>query len=92
MSPAKSKPAKSGGSYRKPRPDVYTVLLAAALVALLLAIICLYSEMNVYQFEYKGGPTAAANRPTLVAMADDGTLEAGNRPASGMPAAPIPNP
>jgi len=44
------------GPYRKPRPDMYTALLAIALVAILLAILALWLEMSVYNFEFKGGP------------------------------------
>jgi len=44
------------GPYRKPRADLYTALLAIALLALLLGILCLYLEMKAYQFEFKGRP------------------------------------
>ncbi len=50
----------SGGPYRKPRADLYTVLLILALVAILLAILCLYFEMKMYDFKFKGAPVAAA--------------------------------
>lgn len=53
-SPTRSKP---GGPYRKPRADVFTMLLLISLVALILGIICLYAEMKAYQWEFKGGPT-----------------------------------
>jgi hypothetical protein len=43
-------------AYRKPRIDIYTVLLAVALVAILLAIYGLYLEMDDFKFELKGGP------------------------------------
>ncbi len=56
MSPRRSS-STAGGPYRKPRADLYTVLLAIALVALLLGILCLYLLMKEYQFKYKGGPT-----------------------------------
>jgi len=58
---------RSGGPYRKPRADVYTVLLAIALVALLLAILCLYMEMDHYQFKFKGGPSASVDFSGAVA-------------------------
>ena len=51
--------SKSDGPYRRPRVDVYTVLLIIALIALLLGIICLYGEMSVYEFETDGGPTVS---------------------------------
>jgi len=53
-SPTSNKP---GGPYRKPRADVFTMLLLISLVALILGIICLYAEMEAYQWEFKGGPT-----------------------------------
>jgi hypothetical protein len=46
----------AAGPYRKPRPNVYTVLLVIALLALLLAIYALYMEMDDFHFEIKGGP------------------------------------
>ncbi len=55
MSPPNStdKPAES---YRKARPDLYTVLLVIALLAIIVAVIFLYLHMQVYNFELKGGP------------------------------------
>ncbi|MCS7305964.1 MAG: hypothetical protein NZ602_12765 [Thermoguttaceae bacterium] len=41
------------GAYRKPRPDLYTVLLAIALVALIGAIVFLYLEMQRFEFDLK---------------------------------------
>jgi len=58
-----------GGPYRKPRADVYTVLLIFALIALLLAIACLYYEMDLYDFKFRGGPTISANPPAALAAA-----------------------
>ncbi len=49
--------SKPGGPYRRPRADVYTILLIIALIALLLGIICLYGEMSLYEFKMNGGPT-----------------------------------
>ena len=43
---------------RKPKADLYTALLALALVALLVAILFLYLYMGLYEFKIKGGPTA----------------------------------
>jgi hypothetical protein len=51
-------PAAAGPRY-KPRPDLYTVFLIIALVAILIAILFLYLEMATCKFELKGGPTAA---------------------------------
>jgi hypothetical protein len=50
----------SGGPYRKPRADLYTVLLTLALIAILLGILCLYLEMKMYDFKLNGAPVAAA--------------------------------
>jgi hypothetical protein len=38
----------SGGPYRKPRLDIYTVILALALVAIIIACIVLYLEVADY--------------------------------------------
>jgi hypothetical protein len=46
----------AAGPHRKPRPDLYTVLLVIALCAVLLAILFLYLEMGVYDFKVKGSP------------------------------------
>ena len=58
MSPAKSSNAP-GGNFRKPRADLYTVLLVIALLAILVAIIFLYLYMQSYNFEVKSGPPVA---------------------------------
>ena len=60
---------KADGPYRKPRPDIYTVLLAIALVALLLGILFLYLELNTYEFKLKGGPMVRAAEPPASAVA-----------------------
>lgn len=44
---------KPGGPYRKPRADVYTVLLVLAMIALVLGILCLYFEMQRFQFDFQ---------------------------------------
>jgi len=63
--------SKQGGPYRKPRADLYTMLLLISLVALILGIVCLYAEMESYKWEFKGGPTvtsmAAPLEPGLAA-------------------------
>ncbi len=38
----------SGGPYRKPRLDIYTVMLAIALVAIIIACVVLYLEVADY--------------------------------------------
>lgn len=45
-------------SRRKPRADIYTVFLVIALLALLLGILFLYLELNVYEFKFSGAPAA----------------------------------
>jgi hypothetical protein len=44
------------GLHRKPGPDLYTVLLVIALVAILVGILFLYLEMAVYEFKIQGAP------------------------------------
>lgn len=73
MSP-RSSANKPGGPYRKPRADLYTILLAIALAAILLGILCLYLEMHAYDFQFKGGPTVlldlwrGADNPVRLAL------------------------
>ena len=47
------------GPHRKPRPDLYTVLLVIAMVAILIGILFLYLEMRLYEFKLEGGPRLA---------------------------------
>jgi hypothetical protein len=42
-----------GIAVAKPRADIYTVLLAIALLAILLAILCLSLELGRYGWDYK---------------------------------------
>lgn len=37
----------------RPKSNIYTALLAIALVAILLGILCLYLELRAYNFELK---------------------------------------
>ncbi len=48
--------SKSGGPHRKPRADVYTFMLIVALIAIIIAIVCLYFEMKRFDFDFKGAP------------------------------------
>jgi len=50
---------KPGGPYRKPRADLYTMLLIISLIAILLAILCLYLEMKPYDFQFKAAMLSA---------------------------------
>ena len=65
LSPKSSDP--SGEQvYRKPRADVYTVLLLIALIALILATVALWALMGDYDNKFKGGPVAL-HRPAATA-------------------------
>ncbi|OHB72837.1 MAG: hypothetical protein A2V70_01450 [Planctomycetes bacterium RBG_13_63_9] len=70
---------KPGGPHRKPKTDIYTVLLGIALTALLIAIVMLYLELNMYEWKHSGGPTVSANHPTTVAAADRQATGTGRR-------------
>jgi hypothetical protein len=48
--------------YRKPRVNVYTVLLVISLLAILVAILFLWLHLDDYQWKHKGGPNAALPR------------------------------
>ena len=58
VSPPKSS-NNPGGTFRKPRADLYTILLVIALLAILVAILFLYLHMQSYNFELKAGPPVA---------------------------------
>ena len=60
------KPAKPAApqEYRKPRADIYTLLLVVALLAILLATGVLWMAMKEgYDYKINGGPTPAWHRP-----------------------------
>lgn len=38
---------------QKPRANVYTAMLALALVAIIVGCICLSAELNAYNWDYK---------------------------------------
>lgn len=62
-----SKPVR----YRKPKADVYTLLLGIALAALIIACIFAYMEIKDYGAQpFSGAPSVAVpvERPTNVAM------------------------
>ena len=60
MSPLKSSNDPTATQYRKPRADIYTVLLVIALLALIAGILCLWGENAEYEWKYKGGPSVSA--------------------------------
>ena len=55
---AKAKPAEPAGpqEYRKPRADVFTMLLVVALLAIIIATVALWQVMAEYEYKIKGGP------------------------------------
>ena len=56
---------------RKPRADIYTVLLAIALVAILVTTVVLYLESADYgDQKTKGAPSAVWNRPAAASTFD----------------------
>ena len=66
MSKRTQNPAKPAvpQDYRKPRADVYTVLLVVALLSLLIATAALWMTMkDDYNNEIKGGPNPVMDRP-----------------------------
>jgi len=75
--------------YRKPRADIYTVLLALALAAVLIGLTFLALEMDMYFWEFKGGPTASIERPTTVALADCSAWDPGRLSNTYYSQAPI---
>jgi len=93
VSPRRSS-STTGGPYRKPRANLYTALLAIALVALLLGILCLYLELNDYQWKFKGGPTvpplpqaaAPVHGPEPLPLGPGAALAEAERALRGLPA------
>lgn len=89
MSQANSDPSPFGDQsqqqaprYRKPRADLYTMLLLVAWIALLLGILVLYLEMKEYDFKFKGAPamlTAPATVRTSLWCCAGADFEHGRR-------------
>ncbi len=50
---AEAPAAKRGVVVEKPKANIYTVLLALSLAAVLVGCLCLYLEMSAYNFEFK---------------------------------------
>jgi hypothetical protein len=72
--PSSTKPdeARGGPLYRKPRADVFTMLLIIALLAILIAIAALYAIMKEYDFKFRApqaGLSAAVAPASLQAYA-----------------------
>lgn len=55
--------------YRPAGPDVYTVLLVIALLAIIVSCVFLYLYMADYGFKIKGGPVAAVGAAASVQVA-----------------------
>ena len=55
-------PVRAPVSHRKPKADLYTLLLVIALIAVLLGILFLYLNMKRYDFKLGPGVAAAAAR------------------------------
>jgi hypothetical protein len=67
--------------YRKPRADLYTVLLVIALLALLVGILFLYAENSFYEWKTKGAPAAAMLQDQTPAGRNQGMV-AGTQPSA----------
>jgi hypothetical protein len=46
-------PAGRGVVVEKPKANIYTALLVLSFVAIVVGCICLYAEMNAYDFKFK---------------------------------------
>ena len=87
-SPVLSNP--QGTAYRKPQADVYTALLALAVVALILGMVCLYFEMQRFEFDLKPPPVlgmATATSPSDAWAGCPNSLGSASAPALSCPAA-----
>jgi hypothetical protein len=56
--------------YRKPRADVYTVLLVIALLFLIITTVALWMTIKEYNNEIKGGPTPVWHQPAAGTLFD----------------------
>jgi hypothetical protein len=68
MSKRKPAPAKPAApqEYRKPRADIYTLLLVVALLALILGTAALWMTMKEgYDYKLNGGPGQRWLRPAV---------------------------
>jgi hypothetical protein len=48
-----SDPSQKGVVVEKPKANIYTVLLVLSFIAIVIACLCLYLEMQAYNFEVK---------------------------------------
>ena len=71
VAPARRAPPARKGPYRKPRVDVYTWMLALALVAILISCVCLFLEVQDYGEEpYKLSLSAPLTQESPVVAAE----------------------
>ena len=71
------------GPHRTPRADIYTAMLAIALVAIIIATIFAYVETADYKDKkYQGGPSVVFTTPLDPVAADGNCLVASTTPAS----------
>ncbi len=56
---ASMEPVAPARQFRKPKADVYTMMLVMSLIAIILAIVCLYFEMKDSDFDFKSAPRPA---------------------------------
>lgn len=54
--------------YRKPRANIYTVLLTVALLATIAGILALYGFLASYKFESRPPSASLANPPATAAL------------------------
>ncbi|MBN1394113.1 MAG: hypothetical protein JW959_03730 [Pirellulales bacterium] len=57
-----SAPIRPAVSHRKPRTDLYTVLLVISLLAILIGILFLYLQLNRFDFKTEAPRVAAARQ------------------------------
>lgn len=57
-----SAPIRPTVSHRKPKADIYTILLVIALLAVLLGILFLYWFNKDYEFKYDGVPNVVMSQ------------------------------
>lgn len=61
MSQPDSTEPRPGIYLPKAKPDIYTIMLAIALFAILVAIICLLLEMKAFQWDFKAAGARSAS-------------------------------
>lgn len=69
--------SSQSGPYRKPRADLYTVMLLVAWLALVVGIVFLYLETQDYGSPpYKGAPSATVRAETPAGLGNQAILPA----------------